>query len=355
MRPLRSTCLAISFLLFGCSTSSSDQPFEFVTDAATEAADASADIPTLDVVPGDGANPDRPPIYAHTSTTLYTADPTRPRLALTEVGDFDCIGGAAGDSSMTDIAVDQEGTLYGISTGAVYLDMVPDGPNAAVYCTQGRVPIDAGSLGNEANFYGMTFAPPTSTLGTAETLIAANTIGDLYMINRTTGRPTLVGKFGPVPTDDGLGHDYDPSHVGQPWALSGDMVFLHNNGNPVGFATVRDCADPSQAPDTCSTIDTLVEIDINALAPITPTPVVTKSIRGMILPAGCSDESCGYGSMYGIAALDEKVYGFSFGGTVVAIDNDTGEATFIDSPFTTPGFAGAGVTTIARVVAPPPK
>ncbi len=166
-----------------------------------------------------------------------------------------------------------------------------------------------------------------------------------------------MGRLGAVPSNDGQGHSYDSAHVGQNWALSGDLVFMSNNGQPVGFATVRDCADPSKAPSGCSTIDTLVEIDVAKLAPTGSgvAPVVTKSIRGKILPQGCADEACGFGSMYGIAAFEDKVVGFSYGGNVVSINNSTGLATLINTPLQMPGFAGAGVTTTVHVIPPTPK
>jgi hypothetical protein len=265
---------------------------------------------------------------------------------------------------MTDIAVDKEGKLYGVSSRAIFLDMKIDGNT--VKCNAGKVNIVEGTLGSNARFYGLTMAPPTAELGNEETLIGANTLGELYLINRTTGALTPVGKFGTVPATDGRGHSYPTDHVGTNWALSGDMVFLTNQGSPVGFATLRDCEDPAKAPAGCSTVDTLVEIDVTKLKPITSgaVPIVTKSIRGQILPNGCSEESCGYGSIYGVAAFNNRVYGFVYKrgegtndptGMLISIDNDTGAAQYISTPLSGDGFAGAGVTTLAPIIAPPPK
>jgi len=325
--------------------------------------DTGGDTGALDVNPGDGDIPDvEITVYGHDRDTLYTVDPEDPQLSVQKVGKFDCIGDG-GEPSMTDIAVDRDGNLYGVSSKAIFLDMEIDG--STVHCTSGKVTIDQGSVG-DARFYGLTFAPPTPKLGTEETLIGANTIGDLYMIDRGTGELTAVGRFDKVPSDDGQGHDYPAENVGKNWALSGDMVFLMNEGSPVGFATVRDCPDPSQAPSGCSTVDTLVEIDVNMLEPTTSgaVPIVTKSIRGQILPNGCDDESCGYGSIYGTAAFHDRVFGFVYKrgessdpptGLLISIDNDTGAAQLISKPLTGDGFAGAGVTTLAPVTPPPPK
>ncbi|HQB46998.1 MAG TPA: hypothetical protein PLV85_25505, partial [Polyangiaceae bacterium] len=322
------------------------------------------DATNFDVNPQDVTEPEGETIlYAHDRDRLYTIDPKDPQLTMTEVGLFDCIG-EFGEPSMTDIAVDKEGKLVGVSSKALFLDMQIDGN--VVRCSSGKVPIVEGALGNNARFYGLTFAPPTTNLGGEETLIGANTIGELYIINRKTGELTIVGKFGDVPANDGRGHDYPKEHVGKRWALSGDIVFLENKGSPIGFATLRDCLDPAEAPKNCSTVDTLVEIDVNKLKPVTSgaVPLVTKSIRGQILPTGCKVESCGFGNIYGVAAFNDRVYGFVYkrgegstppSGMLIAINNDTGVAQLISSPLTGDGFAGAGVTTLAPVIPPPPK
>lgn len=324
-------------------------------DAAVTPEDAKPDNAAFDVQPNDSQAQDDTLMYAHDKDTLYTVDPKDPTLALKEVGTFDCIG-PDGEPSMTDLAVDKDGKLYGVSARAIFLDMQVDSIGKVVNCGSGKVEISAGSA-SDARFFGLTFAPPTAALGNKETLIGANAIGELYAIDTSTGTLTLVGRFGAVPADDGNGHPYDATHVGKPWGLSGDMVFFSNEGSPVGFATLRDCEDPAQGPSTCSTVDTLVEIDIGKLAPAGAggAAVVTKTIRGKVLPAGCSDETCGFGAMYGITAYEDKVYGFSYGGKIVSIDNSTGQAQLISSPLVQPGFAGAGVTTAARITPPQPK
>lgn len=321
-------------------------------DAAPEAApDAQpGDVIIVDVSPSDAGPEGDALVYAHDNTKMYSVDPKDPKLAVTEIGPFDCIGGTGNDSSMTDIAVDKDGKLFGVSETSIFLDMKIEG--SSVKCKSTQVAIDAGN-NTEAKFFGLTFAPPTAELGTEETLIGANSNGDLYKIDRNSGKITLVGNFGKVPSVDGQGHEYDPDHVGKNWELSGDIVFLTNTGGtPVGFATVRDCPNPPESYN-CSKIDTLVEIDISKLKATssggTP-PIVTKAVRGQVLPAGCTQTSCAFGSMYGIAAWKDKVYGFARDGKLLTIDNTTGQGTLIAA--TPHSFAGAGVTTLAPVIPP---
>src|SRR5262249_52428475 len=141
------------------------------------------------------------------------------------------------------------------------------------------------------------------------------------------GNLTQHGTFGAVPASDGHGHTY--KNAGKEWELSGDIVFLANNGNPLGFATVRDCPTPPSTT-SCNTTDTLIELDLTLLK-TAGAQVVTKQtggVRGQIVKApGCNDPTnTSYGSMYGIAAYQDKVYGFSHQGYIVTIDNNDGTA-----------------------------
>jgi hypothetical protein len=281
-------------------------------------------------------------IYAHTDTVLFKADPTATPITLTQVGTFDCVGGTGQDTAMTDVAVDKDGNLYGVSASAVY----PLQINGSTVHGTAKWPLPTG-----ARFYGLTFAP-AGVLQANEMLVAANSAGELWAID-TSGATTQVGTFGTVPANDGHGHTYTSANVGQAWELSGDIVFLSNNGSPVGFATVRDCPSPPSSSN-CDTVDTLVEINLSALH-LGNTSSVTKSIRGQVVKSSsCNDPSTtkGYGSMYGIAAWNDKVYGFSRGGYLVEISNVDGSACSL-SQYTNDKFAGAGVTTIAEVIAPP--
>lgn len=321
------------------------------SDGSLAGRDAEAVISFPDVgvapEPPDASAPPTPTIiYAHTGKALFQGDPNTKPLALTEVGAIDCTVADAGTSkydagrpeSMTDIAVDEAGKLYGVTSSAVYPLTVETG---WVRCGA-KWPLPT------SGFMGLTFAP-AGVLRASEMLVAANTAGELWSIDEQ-GTTTQVGTFGKVPADDGHGHTYKATHVGKDWELSGDIVFLTNGGNWAGFATVVDCPNPPTKTN-CSAIDTLVEIDVAKLK-ANNTSSVTKSVRGQVRKsASCTDVATGYGSMFGIAAWSDKVYGFSDSKQVVEISNVDGTACSV--PNTTQQiWYGAGVTTVAPIVMP---
>ncbi|MEJ7734670.1 MAG: hypothetical protein WKG00_36430 [Polyangiaceae bacterium] len=281
----------------------------------------------------------------HTDTTLFTADPEETPLTLTEVGDFDCVGGDGQDISMTDLAVNAAGEVWGISKSNVYRFEVQ---GSSVHCAD-TIPLENP---DDISFYGMAIVPP-GILGAAEVLLAANSAGELWSIDDNGGL-SRRGTFGKVPADDGNGHTYQ--HAGKDWELSGDIVISANDGDPVGFATVRDCPDPPSATG-CNDVDTLIEIDVGKLVTST-TQSVTKSVRGKVLKgSGCSDSVPGYGRIYGIAAYQGSVFGFSRGagdGFAIEISNQDGYGCLVQA-FSGNPWSGAGITTLAPVEPPPPK
>ena len=296
--------------------------------------------PQQDAAPWD-APPTTPKIvYAHTSTILLKGDPATSPLTLEEIGEFDCLGGTNPDSSMTDVAVDKDGNVFAVSRTAVYPLTLT---NNTVHCGARHV------LPTEADYYGLTFAP-ANVLGQEETLVAANSAGELYFIDYAQGESTLVGTFGTVPNDDGQGHTYATANRGKDWELSGDIVFLENGGNWVGFATLCDCPNPPEKTN-CNKTDTLVELDLTKLAP-NFTGSVVKSIKGQVVKsATCSDPNNpdGYGSTYGIVAWQGTVFGFSNGGNLIEISNVDGSACLVEN-YADYRFMGAGITTTAPVI-----
>ncbi len=286
-------------------------------------------------------------IYAHTNKTLFQVDPANPNAPPTTIGDFDCIGGSGQDTSMTDVAVNAEGDLWGVTERAI-IHLAIQGN--VVHCVT-RTPIVSS---NQVKFFGLTFAPAGVLDPAKEVLVAGNTAGELWAID-DNGNLTQHGTLGVVPANDGNGHTYSKSHQGQAWELSGDIVFLANGGAPIGFATVRDCPSPPSTSN-CNGTDTLVEIDVTKLGSAT-TQSVLQSVRGEVVKrSGCADagNASGYGSMYGIAAVGTKVLGFSHAGPIVEIDNTNGSACLlVDTQ--ADAWDGAGVTTTVAVVAPPPK
>ncbi len=261
-------------------------------------------------------------LYAHSGSTLYQLDPENLSASPQTIGDFDCIAQKQGGaSSMTDLAVAKDGKLYGVSEVAAYPLTVQGG---TVHCDA------TWTLPANTRFYGLTFAPE-NTVAATETLIAANGLGQLYRIDPNTGNATQVGTLG-VDTATGF-----------PWSLSGDIVFMANGGNAIGFATVRTCGKTGTS--TCSTVDTVIQVDVSAIKPGTQS--VLKSVRGT-----ARSGSQTFGSMFGIVAYKDKVIGFSNKGDIVSINNTDGAATLI-ATVANVKFAGAGVSTLAPVIAPP--
>lgn len=294
---------------------------------------AAGETPSLGGGARDGSGPEVAPtgaplLYAHTDTTLYRADPSALASSLVKVGDFDCVGAGKPAKTMTDIAVTREGKVFGVSEGAAFPLAIQGG---TVHC-------EATWSLPATKFYGLTVAPE-NTVAPAETLVAADGDGGLWLVDQASGTPTQVGTLGTDPTS------------GRPWALSGDIVFLANGGSPVGFATVRTCT----ASGSCSSVDTLIEVSVKAIHPGKQS--VLASVRGPVKRgAWCTNGASPstFGSMFGIVAYQEKVFGFSRTGDIVEIHNDDGSGCLVSAD-PSQRWAGAGITTLAPVVAPPVK
>jgi hypothetical protein len=266
-------------------------------------------------------------LYAHTVKELFQLDPANIASPMVSVGLIDCIGGSSNPSSLTDVGVSKDGAVYGVSSSGAYPFVLPATPGGKVHCAA-TWPLPAA----HSNFYGLTMAPE-NTLAPQEVLVAANDAGQLYRIDDTTGATTQVGTMG-IDTVSG-----------KAWALSGDIVFLANMGSPVAFATV--CPAGS-----CGGTDTLIELDVSKVTPGTASAL--KAVRGPIVKgAWCTNASspASFGSIFGIAAYDDKVYGFSNKGEVIEIHNVDGSACLVKA-YPNTNFKGAGVTTSAPVIAP---
>ncbi len=359
MRLVLSSCLSLaSFvgalaLSAACGSSSADalpdagrQP---VIDAGPVGGDASIVVPPS----GDDAGPVEPPktyFYAHTDTTLYKIDADDPQLALQSVGDFDCVSRDGGVvSSMTDIAIDKRGRIVAVAKDKIFLDVRVVG--TSVVCGSAvQLTGDASSV----SFYGATFAPAGTLGASEETLIVANSDGELYAVDLQSGALSIVGTFGNVPLRDPNGQTYPSGNVGKAWELSGDLVFLENNGRSVGFATVRDCPNPPSSFN-CSSSDSLLEIDLSKLA-FGSRAVVTRRLLGRITAdTRCSSEpAASFGRTFGITAYKGEIFGFGRNSLITRINNTTAKACVVadGSSVITGGFSGAGVSTAAPIDPP---
>ena len=265
-------------LVFDGSALDSGGPSEggLLTDATDD---------TTGIAPGKAA------VYGHSSDTLYKLDPEA--LKVTEVGPFsDAAGGAISD--MTDIALDKDGVMYGVTFEAVYRIEYKSG---APKCTR------LASLGTMFN--GLTFIPAGTLDPTKEILIGIANDGGWHRIDvpagATSATVTKLGSYG-----GSLGSSGDS--VG----IIGDAVYSTVTG--IGFT------------------DHVIVVD----------PKTGKMLKDV--------GDTGVTGLYGVGYWGGTMYGFASSGSLYSIDLKTGKATEI--PITgkpSGGWWGAGVTTAAPI------
>jgi hypothetical protein len=223
-------------------------------------------------------------VYAHTASALYRVDPDT--FQVTEVGPFQWPGAS---DQMTDLAIDKNGTMIGLSFDAVY-QVNPDTATATLR-----------SANLDGNFNGLSFVPADELGQTGDDVLIAsrNTDGKIFRIDRQTGQATEIGD---------MGHGY---------VSSGDIVSVE------GFGTVATVDDGGSS-------DLLVK-----LAPVTfdATPIGTGT---------------GVASIWGVGFWKDKVFGFAEDGRFVLIDINTGQASMVSSA--SQAWWGAAVTTVAPVI-----
>jgi len=233
---------------------------------------------------GDGGNTGQTSIYAHTDTQLYRVDPDT--YATTLVGSFG--GQFIPFDTMTDIGIDKDGNLLGVSFTAVY-KIDP----ASASCT-----LLSDSLARMFN--GLSFVPASQIGMTGDDVLVGTETGDgnVYQVNPMTGATTQIGS------------------MGGSYSSSGDVVSVDN------FGTVQ------TVPGT--THDVLVRLAPNTFA---ATPIGTNT---------------GFDMIWGLGFWKNKVFGFTNGGEIITIDPTTGVGTSVSTGG--PGWYGAAVTTVAPVI-----
>ncbi len=287
-------------------------------------------------------------VYANTDTELFSMDSMS--MVVNDVGTFSGTSGKSGDTTVTDVAVDAEGDVYVNTETVVYKATLPATTPGTVTLT--AVATIAGSASN--SFYALGFAPP-GFLGSGETLVGGDGNGVLWSIDTSSGATKNLGNFGPVP---GGGGNY--------FALSGDVFFYTDSkGNPTGIATIRSCP-PAGSHGYCDeTNDFLAGIDMTALATAyTSGKPAASLLAGIYGGSGTSTgPGTGYGRIYGLAAWEGNVYGFSRVGSsgspppyLLNINTSTGAGSIVSMsfPFTMSGWSGAGATSKSVVKIPPP-
>lgn len=306
-------------------------PADAETGTAPEDAGFNTDAAPMDAPPEVVAK-----VYANTDNTLWEMDPLT--KTVTKIGAF---SGLATDEDMTDIAVNEAGVIYGVSTvpmaqGHVYEITLPSAPGDVAVTVKRNIP-------ETSKFFALAFAPK-GVLGADETLVAGDSNGTLWLVPTGGTAPTKIGDFGLVAAGDpGSGS------AGNTWQLSGDLVFFSNSGAPVGIATIRACS----APTTCqASDDVVVEIDMTQLAK----KQATANVRKRFLGSGT-----GHGRLFGVGAWNNEVFAFQRSSStnpaqLISVSLATGAATVIrDFPEISTarnGWSGAGVTTSAKITLP---
>jgi hypothetical protein len=203
-------------------------------------------------------------VYAHSYQKLYKVDPDTLEVAL--IGTFDWPGGPETEL-MTDIAVDREGRITGITFGGVW--SIDKDTASVTYL---------GPLTGQ-EFNGLTFLPqPDDT----EILVGVGLSGTLWQIDPTGAvEPVQIGAYGGTITS------------------SGDIVSV------TGFGTVATVKQGSE-------YDYLARIDENT------------GIATILGPTG-------YADIWGVGYWRNKVFGFVATNQFVLIDVLTGAATYIST------------------------
>ncbi|HEY1547529.1 MAG TPA: hypothetical protein VGG28_06910 [Kofleriaceae bacterium] len=232
---------------------------------------------------GSGSNAGIVYVYAHTESTLYRVDPDS--LAISEIGDFKWPNNST--DTMTDIAIDKDGNMVGVSFDKVY----------KVDTGTAQTTLLSGSL--QGMFNGLSYVPATYVNQTGDDVLVGtrNTDGAVFEIDPMTGSATQIGD------------------MGNGFSSSGDLVAVD------GFGIVQTV--PGDGGDTLATLAT-----------------------GTF--AATAIGNTGYGSIWGLAFWKNKVFGFTDDGAFITIDPTTGAATLVSENFE--GWYGAAVTTTAPVI-----
>ena len=241
-----------------------------------------------DAAPGGGGGGSDPAldaaVYAHSASDLYKVDPDT--LEVMHVAPFAWPTQVFYDQ-MTDIALDKDGHMVGISFSRVYA--VDKETGACTFLSM-----------LDRSFNGLSFIPAGGVdSGAEEVLVAAAEDGSVYRLHPMTGMATPIGAYG--------------GSAGS----SGDVVSV------AGFGTVATVTSGSSATDWLARIE-----------PMT----------GHATMIG----DTGVAGIWGLGFWGGKVYGFSSGNQFFLVDVTSGQATLVE---TAPvSWWGAGVTTSAPIV-----
>lgn len=239
----------------------------------------------VDAPPDTGGNA---AVFAHSQSNLYRVHPLT--YEITEVGPFRW---PSGSDQMTDIAINADGVMIGVSFSQVYrVD-----PETAD-CT-----LLSGNL--QGMFNGLSFVPSMLAFGLEgpDVLVGSrNTDGKVFRVDPMTGATQQIGDMG-------------PSYIS-----SGDIVAV------TGFGMVATVRSDSLGLGP----DKLVRLAPNTFA------------------ATVIGNNTGFQKLWGVGFWGTRVFGFSEDGTLAVIDSATGLGTSV----ATGGqrWWGAAVTTAAPII-----
>ena len=220
-------------------------------------------------------------VYPHTASKLFTMNVST--YAITEIGAFK---GTGYYGSMTDLAVDQWGVIYGVTFENLW---TCDADTATCY-KLAALP---------QSFNGLTMLPPGTHHPYLDTLVAIANSGAWYKVSLAGSGTAQLASLG---------------SYGSGYSSSGDAFSIEGVGT---YASVDKAGTAS---------DVIVSVD-----------PMTGKVTGEIGALGS------YNSVYGLAGWQGKVFGFDASGAVLEIDLKTSGTKVLAT--TSNSWWGAGVAT----------
>lgn len=233
-------------------------------------------------------------VWAHSSSELYRFDAYTKKVQ--KVGTFHGAGVSGIDFGMTDIAVTQDGVLYGLGRGYIYRIDEQTAEVTQVF----------GSGNVEGN--AMTFLPAGEYDPSKEVLVVGY---GRYQGGQTQSVLALV--------DIAQQTQKDIQTIAQGCVTSGDIVSVKKLGTYITL----DC-------DNNPNSDMLAQLNVK-----------TGQAR-IVGPVGFS-------GVWGLAFWCDRFYGFTSTGQLIEIDQQTGAGTLVASDTGAQSYWGAGVKTSAPV------